>query len=77
MSIGNSVITGVLSSFIVTSSFADNERHIRIDNFFHIGGGGVSIGNNCVVRAGSIVAKSFPDNSIIVGVPKKNKTKSV
>ena len=30
---------------------------------------GVKIGNNCVVGAGTIVTKSFPDNSIIVGNP--------
>ena len=32
---------------------------------------GVSLGNNCVVAAGAIVAKSFPDNSLIAGVPAK------
>ncbi|MCQ2368915.1 MAG: acyltransferase [Paludibacteraceae bacterium] len=30
---------------------------------------GVSIGDNCIIGAGSIVTKSFPDNSVIVGVP--------
>lgn len=30
---------------------------------------GVSIGDNCIVGAGSVVTKSFPDNSVIVGVP--------
>jgi putative colanic acid biosynthesis acetyltransferase WcaF len=28
-------------------------------------GAGVTIGENCVVGAGSIVLKSFPDNSVI------------
>jgi acetyltransferase-like isoleucine patch superfamily enzyme len=32
---------------------------------------GVVIGNNCVIGAGAVVNKSFPDNSIIVGVPAK------
>ena len=31
--------------------------------------GGVTIGNNCIVAAGAVVTKSFPDYSIIGGVP--------
>jgi acetyltransferase-like isoleucine patch superfamily enzyme len=30
---------------------------------------GVSIGNNCVIAAGSVVTKSFPDKTVIGGVP--------
>lgn len=30
---------------------------------------GVTIGNNCVVAAGSIVTKDVPDNSVVGGVP--------
>jgi len=32
---------------------------------------GVKIGNNCVIAAGSVVTKSFPENSMIGGVPAK------
>ena len=32
---------------------------------------GSNIGNNCVVGANAVVTKSFPDNSIIGGVPAK------
>ena len=29
------------------------------------------IGNNCIVAAGAVVTKSFPDHSIIAGIPAK------
>jgi acetyltransferase-like isoleucine patch superfamily enzyme len=32
---------------------------------------GVKIGNNCIIGAGSVVAKDIPDNSVAVGVPAK------
>lgn len=32
---------------------------------------GVTIGNNCVISAGSVVTKDMPDNSVIMGVPAK------
>jgi acetyltransferase-like isoleucine patch superfamily enzyme len=32
---------------------------------------GVEIGNGCIIAAGSVVTKSFPENSIIGGVPAK------
>lgn len=32
---------------------------------------GASIGNNCVIAANSVLKGSFPDNSIIAGVPAK------
>ncbi len=33
--------------------------------------GGVSIGSNCIVGAGSVVTKDIPSNSIAAGVPAK------
>ena len=32
---------------------------------------GVTIGSNCLIAAGSVVAKSFPENTIIAGIPAK------
>ncbi|WP_291735081.1 acyltransferase [Clostridium sp.] len=32
---------------------------------------GISIGDNCIIAAGSVVTKSFPNNSIVGGVPAK------
>jgi acetyltransferase-like isoleucine patch superfamily enzyme len=32
---------------------------------------GIKIGNNCIVGAGSVVTKSFPDNCVIAGNPAK------
>ena len=32
---------------------------------------GVTIGNNCIVAAGSVVAKDVPDDSVVGGVPAK------
>lgn len=32
---------------------------------------GVKLGNNCVVAAGSVLTKSFADNSMIAGIPAK------
>ncbi len=43
---------------------------------------GVTIGNNCVIAAGAVVNRSFPDNTVIGGVPARilksiEKTESV
>lgn len=49
---------------------------ITIGNYVWIGGGaivlpGVTIGDNCVIGAGSVVTKSIPANSVAVGNPCK------
>lgn len=51
-------------------------KGIIIGNNCWIGSGavfldGVKIGNGCVVAANAVVTKSFPDNSVIGGVPAK------
>ena len=33
--------------------------------------GGINIGHNCIIGAGALVNKSFPDDSVIAGVPAK------
>lgn len=53
-----------------------SRKGIKIGNNCWIGSkvtilDGVSIGNGCVIAAGSVVTKSFPDNSIIGGIPAK------
>jgi len=134
LEIGNNVTLGRSSGYVVTSSFSDPGKFIRIGNnvgiadFANIGGGGgveigdnciigayfschpsnhnfdddtrlikdqglskkgikigencwigakvtvldgVTVGNNCVLAAGSVLTKSFPDNVVIGGVPAK------
>ena len=51
-------------------------KGIKIGNNCWIGSGavfldGASVGNGCVIAANAVVTKSFPDNSIIGGVPAK------
>lgn len=51
-----------------------SERDIVIGNDVWLGTrvivtAGVTIGNGCIVGAGSVVTKDIPDNSIAVGVP--------
>ncbi|MBR0072660.1 MAG: sugar O-acetyltransferase, partial [Bacteroidales bacterium] len=51
-------------------------KPVRIGNDVWIGGNvtilpGVTIGNNVVVAAGSVVTKDVPDNTLVGGVPAK------
>jgi len=50
---------------------------VNIGNNVWIGGnviiiGGISIGNNCVIGAGSLVNINIPDNCVVVGNPCKS-----
>lgn len=49
---------------------------IKIGDYSFVGSNaiimpGVHIGKNCVIGAGSVVTRDFPDNSVLCGVPAK------
>jgi acetyltransferase-like isoleucine patch superfamily enzyme len=51
-------------------------RSIHIGNNVWIGSnstvlGGVTIGNNAVIAAGSVVTRDVPENTVVAGVPAK------
>jgi len=85
--IGNDVIAGSYISFHSENhNYEDNSKLIREQGVsskgIHIGNNvwigakvtfldGCKVGNNCVVAAGAVVNGSFPDNTIIGGVPAK------
>ncbi len=53
-----------------------NSKPVTIGNDVWIGGNctilpGVSIGNNVIIAAGSVVTKDVPDNTVVAGVPAK------
>lgn len=52
----------------------DKMAPVKIGNNVYIGNNalimpGVTIGDNCIIGAGTIVSKDIPDNSVAVGVP--------
>ena len=59
---------------VARRSGVESAREIRIGNDVWIGGGaiilpGVSVGDNVVVGAGSVVTKDIPDNVVVGGNP--------
>lgn len=87
ITIGNDVIMGPnVQVFSENHAFSDLiltikeqgviKQAVNIGNNCWLGAGstilaGVNIGDGCVVAAGSVVNKSFPENSIIGGIPAK------
>lgn len=87
ITLGNNIIVGNYVSFHSENhNFSDKDIPIRLQGVNHQGivigdncwiGAkstildGVRIGNGCVIAAGAVVTKSFPDNVVIGGVPAK------
>ena len=85
ITLGNNVIVGNFVSFHSENhNFSDKGIPIRLQGVNHKGivigdncwiGAkatildGVHIGSGCVIAAGAVVTKSFPDNVVIGGVP--------
>jgi acetyltransferase-like isoleucine patch superfamily enzyme len=87
ITIGSDVITGPnIQIFSENHNFSDLEQTIKtqgvtkqvtvIGSNCWLGGGvtilaGVTIGDGCIIAAGSVVTKSVPQNSVVAGVPAK------
>ena len=58
------------------NKYVESAKPITVGNSVWFGGGvkvlpGVTIGDNCVIGAGSVVVKDIPSNSVAVGNPAK------
>lgn len=65
-----------LGKFINEQGWDDAKTGVNIGDDVWIGANavilpGVNIGNGCIIASGSVVTKSFPSNSIIMGSPAK------
>lgn len=73
------IMTHDFSNFVFRNYFLDyvnNSGNVTIGNNIYFGTKvtilrGVTIGDNCIIGAGSIVTKDIPANSVAVGVPCK------
>lgn len=72
-----SLMTHDFSNFVFRNYFSDyinNCGEVKIGNNIYIGTKvtilkGVTIGDNCIIGAGSVVTKDIPANSVAVGIP--------
>lgn len=85
ITIGNNVFIGPYTGLYTSTHPLDYKRRnaglekalpIKIGNNCWFGANvsvmpGVTIGNGCVIAAGSVVTKDIPDNSLAAGVPAK------
>lgn len=60
----------------VYKKFVNSSGKVKIGNNIYFGKNctvlkGVTIGDNCIIGAGSIVNKDIPENSVVAGVPAK------
>jgi acyl-[acyl carrier protein]--UDP-N-acetylglucosamine O-acyltransferase len=73
------IITHDFATFVFRNfyhDFVNGSGKVKIGNNIVFGRNvtilkGVSIGDNCIIGAGSVVSKSIPSNSVAVGVPAK------